>query len=287
MKTAIPGTTTSSAVPAKTSAAPSFSPQSGRLAELASMMNQGPHVQAQLGLADEIQNSEPVQRQMALAAEINQKQGVKPAIQMEKGVAVNDDAGSVRARRLQQIVQRVEKLVDGKWVTEEVNFETLTAEQVKDYQDKSIAGEYKLTSAERRRLGQRASALQNSPEARAQREAQAKADDSRALDRLRGSVSEAKEWKLAAPRHMGRSSTHGVERPGGLGYLQNWEVAFNIGDLQGVLHFHFNTDERKEISAATLGRVHVKTHESSKAGNFEVAKEHAMVAEALGAIPKS
>ena len=72
MKTAIPGTTTSSAIPSKTSASPSLSPPSGRLAELASMMNQGPRVQAQLSMADEIRNSEPVQNQLALAAQMNQ-----------------------------------------------------------------------------------------------------------------------------------------------------------------------------------------------------------------------
>ena len=280
MKTAIPSTTTSSPLPAKASAAPSSSQHSGHLAQLATMMNQGPRVQAQLGLADEIQNSEPVQRQMALAAEINQKQRVKPAIQMEKGVAVNDDAGSVRASRSQPIVQRVEKLVDGKWVNEEVNFEDLTAEQAKDYRDNMYnailrpGGKYKLSASENRRLTAREIQIQAPL-----KEQRAQADDSAALERLRQSFPEAKEWKLAAPSHMGESATHG--------YLQNWEVAFNAGGLQGVLHLHFNTNERKEISAATLGRAHIKTRLTSTAGNFEVAKEHAMVAEAIGAIPKS
>jgi hypothetical protein len=288
MKTAIPSTTTSSAAPAKASAAPSLRPQSGRFAQLPSMINQSPRVQAQLKLADEIQNSEAVQRHMVVGAEINRNHArVKPAIQMEKGVPVNDDAGSVRASRPQRIVQRVEKLVEGKWVHEEVNFDALTAEEVKDYQDKTFAGEYKLTSAERRQLGKRASALHSSPEAQRLREQKAQADDSAALRRLQESFPEAKEWKLAAPTHMGRSSTHGVERPGGLGYLQNWEAAFNIEDLAGVLHLHFNTDEQKEISAATLGRAHIKTRLTSQAGNFEVPREHKMVADTIAAIPKS
>jgi hypothetical protein len=288
MKTAIPSTTTSSAVPAKASAAPSLRPHSGRFAQLASMMNQSPRVQAQLNLANEIQNSEPVQRQMAPGGEINRNHGrMKPAIQMAKGVTVNDDAGSVRASRPQRIVQRVEKLVEGKWVHEEVNFDTLTAEEVKDYQDKAFAGEYKLTPAERRQLGKRASALQSSLEAQRLREQKAQADDSAALERLRESFREAKEWKLDAPTHMGRSGTHGVNRPGGLGYLQNWEAAFNILGLAGVLHLHFNTDEPREISAATLGRAHIKTRLTSQAGNFEVPNEHKMVADTIAAIPKS
>ena len=287
MKTAIPSTAKDAQNPTSSSHTPLPSPHSGHLAQLASMMNQSPQAQAQLKVADEIQNSEPVQRQIALAAEINQKQGrVKPVIQTKKGHAVSDDAGVARAGRSQRIVQRVEKRVDGKWVTEEVKFETLTAEQVKEYQDKCIAGEYKLNSAERRQLGQRASTLQNSEEAKRLREQKAQESDLEALRNLDRYFREAKEWKfVGAPSHMGRSSTHGVERPGGLGYLQNWEATFDIGGLPGVLHLHFNTDDRAAISAATLGRAHIKTHLTSKVGYVDAPR--GIVEKAIEAIPKS
>jgi hypothetical protein len=69
------------------------------------------------------------------------------------------------------------------------------------------------------------------------------------------------------------------------GYRQNWEAAFTIEGLRGVLHMHFNTNEKSEISTEKLGKVHIKTSLASEAGNFDAPKE--MIEEAVKAIPKS
>ena len=71
MKTAIPNTAKDAQGRTCGSHTSSSAQPSGRLFQLAAMMNQSPHVQAQLGLAEEIQNSEPVQKQLARASEIN------------------------------------------------------------------------------------------------------------------------------------------------------------------------------------------------------------------------
>jgi hypothetical protein len=72
MKTSIPSSAKDSQNPSKSSHGPFSSQQSGRLAQLAAMVNHSPRVHAQLKLRDEIQNSQRVQQQMSLAGEINQ-----------------------------------------------------------------------------------------------------------------------------------------------------------------------------------------------------------------------
>ena len=84
MKTTVRSNTKDAQNPASSSQRVLPSPQSGRLAQLAAIMNQGPRVQAQLKLADEIQNSEPVQRQLALAAQMNHAPVAQPRLKEEK-----------------------------------------------------------------------------------------------------------------------------------------------------------------------------------------------------------
>lgn len=84
MKTAIPSATKEAQNPAKSSHTWFSTPQSGRIAQLAAMINQSPCVQAQLKLAREIQNSDRVQKQMALAAEINHVQSPPTQPQLRK-----------------------------------------------------------------------------------------------------------------------------------------------------------------------------------------------------------
>src|SRR5579863_5009650 len=79
MKAAIPNTSKEAQNPARSSHVPFSGAYSGRLAQLAAMMNQSPQVQAQFKLRDEIQNSERVQSLMALAAEINHEERVAQA----------------------------------------------------------------------------------------------------------------------------------------------------------------------------------------------------------------
>ena len=71
MKTVIPSTAKDTQNPASSPQRSLPSPRWDRLGQLAAIMNQGPQVQAQLKLSDEIQNSEPVQKQLARASEIN------------------------------------------------------------------------------------------------------------------------------------------------------------------------------------------------------------------------
>ena len=84
MKTAIPSTAKDAQNPASSPRRALPSPDSGRLAQLAAMMNHSPRVQAQLKLADEIQNSEPVQRHLALAAQMNQAPVIQPRLKEEE-----------------------------------------------------------------------------------------------------------------------------------------------------------------------------------------------------------
>ena len=72
MKTAITSAAKDTQNPASSPQRSLPSPGSGRLGQLAAIMNQGPQVQAQLKLSDEIQNGERVQNQLALAAQMNQ-----------------------------------------------------------------------------------------------------------------------------------------------------------------------------------------------------------------------
>jgi hypothetical protein len=74
--------------------APPSAAASGRLAQLAAMMNQSPRVQAQLKLAEEIQNSERAQNQMSLAAEVNHAQAPPTQFRLreEDGPAQREEA---------------------------------------------------------------------------------------------------------------------------------------------------------------------------------------------------
>lgn len=85
MKTAIPNTAKDAQCRTRSSHTSSSSTQpSGRLAQLAAVMNQSPQVQAQLKLAEEIQNSEPVQKQLARASEINHASSAEVGSQQTK-----------------------------------------------------------------------------------------------------------------------------------------------------------------------------------------------------------
>ena len=84
MKTAIPSTAKDTQNPASSHQRSLPSPRSGRLAQLAAMMNQSPQVQAQLKLSDEIQNGERVQNQFALAAQTNQAPVAQPRLKEEE-----------------------------------------------------------------------------------------------------------------------------------------------------------------------------------------------------------
>ena len=84
MKTAIPSTAKDTQNPASSHQRSLPSPRSGRLAQLAAMMNQSPQVQAQLKLSDEIQNGERVQNQLALAAQTNQAPVAQPRLKEEE-----------------------------------------------------------------------------------------------------------------------------------------------------------------------------------------------------------
>ena len=92
MKTAIPSVAKDTQNPANSSDQSLPSRHSGRLAQLAAMMNQSPRVQAQLKLSNEIQNNEPVQRQLALAAEINQAPVIQPRLKEEDDPAQREAA---------------------------------------------------------------------------------------------------------------------------------------------------------------------------------------------------
>ena len=83
MKTTVPRTGKDAQNPARSFHRTLAGPHSGRLAQLAAMMNQSPQVQAQLKLRDEIQSSERVQSQIALAAEINQAPVAQPRLREE------------------------------------------------------------------------------------------------------------------------------------------------------------------------------------------------------------
>jgi hypothetical protein len=74
MKTAAPDAAKDTKSPTTASRGPLARPKSGRLAQLATMMNQNSGAHTQHKLRDEIQNSKRVQGQLALAAEINHAQ---------------------------------------------------------------------------------------------------------------------------------------------------------------------------------------------------------------------
>jgi hypothetical protein len=91
MKTSVPHTAQRPRTP-RTSSPPSFAmPDSGPLAQLAAIMNQGPRVQTQLKLAEEIQSSEHVQKQALLAAEINQPPVVQPQVRKREEPAQREE----------------------------------------------------------------------------------------------------------------------------------------------------------------------------------------------------
>ena len=109
-------------------------------------------------------------------------------------------------------------------------------------------------------LNKRSSDLYNSPQEIADRAAAALAADTAALHLLESKLAAGKAWTLGASSHMGSSASHG--------YSQNYELPLTIDGLPGVIHLHFNTNDKALVSQATLGTAHIKTTLASKAGHF-------------------
>lgn len=178
------------------------------------------------------------------------------------------------------VVQRAQvKGEGGEWEDTTIDFATLTAEQIANIRSNlhglwNAEGTYKLTKAEVRALNKRSSELYNSPEAVEARARKAEEDDKAALKKLEDSLAGGEEWVLSgSPSQMGVSDR---------GFTQNWEIAIAVGGLRGVLHLHFNTNDRTEVSGETLGKAHIKTYLESNAGNIPAPES--MVTEGIAKI---
>lgn len=260
----------SAAPSARRSVVGSFAPQSSRLGQLADNINSSPHVQRLAQMKKDIQRSPLVAGLRQFAEEV-------------QSGATRQLVEKADPNLSQSVVQRMQEKVGEEWKEKEVDFASLTQEQVDDIRSKMHSlfnpnGIYKLSPEEVKKLNTRSTQLYNSPEARRLREQKALEDDVVALRLLQTQFEAKKKWTLVGtPTHMGESSSSG--------FLQNWEAGFTIEGLRGVLHLHFDTNEKSEISKEKLGKAHIKTSLASKAGNFDAPKE--MIEEAIKAIPKS
>nr|WP_297530451.1 hypothetical protein [uncultured Roseateles sp.] len=183
------------------------------------------------------------------------------------------------------VTQRVEeKNAKGEWVRVDIDFSAMNRQQVAEFRSKIYSlltpdGIYKLSSAEMNVFNRHASELEKLPEALAERAVKAAADDRQALENLGKSLTEPDvAWRVdGAPSRMGDSASHG--------FSQNWELAILVAGQRAVLHLHFNTNDKKEVSLEKLGRAHIKTSLQSRAGNVPAPGK--MVEEAIALIARS
>ena len=180
-------------------------------------------------------------------------------------------------------LQRAEKKNDlGEWEPYDLDISSLSQEEIDEIRKKLHTlfrpeGTIKLTRSELFELNKRESLLYHSEEQVQARAEKALRDDREKLEALGQLLAKNEEWDLiGSPSHMGASSFSGN--------LMNWEQRFSVGGVEGVIHLHFNTDLKSEMSEGTLGRAHIKTQLTSKAGYKEVPED--MLKAAIKALPK-